>query len=207
MTTAAAFPWKAEETAPSGSAPFYRGRPSREETGPPTLTKRRTEAEIKEEYDVLKGAGLPLQSMKLVLNEDLGALNEDASHVLDLNERLTRYALYVSELERANKELGLSWEAQKSEMAQMRVDHAEAQEAFGEERAQLVGQAAVAEAKTSEALAKVESVKVEGEEADDHLIIPTLVVVQLRAHHRLELVTPPRALPAMINRAPIRTML
>ena len=49
MTTAAAFPWKAEETAPSGSAPFYRGRPSREETGPPTLTKRRTEAEIKEE--------------------------------------------------------------------------------------------------------------------------------------------------------------
>ena len=111
MTTAAAFPWKAEETAPSGSAPFYRGRPSREETGPPTLTKRRTEAEIKEEYDVLKGAGLPLQSMKLVLNEDLGALNEDASHVLDLNERLTRYALYVSELERANKELGLSWEA------------------------------------------------------------------------------------------------
>ena len=89
MTTAAAFPWKAEETAPSGSAPFYRGRPSREETGPPTLTKRRTEAEIKEEYDVLKGAGLPLQSMKLVLNEDLGALNEDASHVLDLNERLT----------------------------------------------------------------------------------------------------------------------
>ena len=58
MTTAAAFPWKAEETAPSGSAPFYRGRPSREETGPPTLTKRRTEAEIKEEYDVLKGAGM-----------------------------------------------------------------------------------------------------------------------------------------------------
>ena len=49
---------------------------------------------------------MPLDSMKLVLNEDLSALNEDASHVLSLNERLTRYALYVSQLECSTKELG-----------------------------------------------------------------------------------------------------
>ena len=38
---------------------------------------------------MLKEHGMPLDSMKLVLNEDLSALNEDASHVLSLNERLT----------------------------------------------------------------------------------------------------------------------
>ena len=86
-TTAGAYPWRDptmsvdDSTGPAGGfAP------------PPQLTKRRTDAEIKEEYSKLKEAGMPLESMKLVLNDDLSALNEDASHVLNLNERLTRYA-------------------------------------------------------------------------------------------------------------------
>ena len=104
---------------------------------------------------------MPLESMKLVLNDDLSALNEDASHVLNLNERLTRYALYVSQLERSNKELGATVETQMTQIAAGKAEYAEAQEAFGQERAGLVGQVAMAEAQTSDALAKVEVAKAE----------------------------------------------
>ena len=44
-------------------------------------------------------------------------INEDASHVLTLNERLTRYALYVSQLERSNKELGAQVETVMAQLA------------------------------------------------------------------------------------------
>ena len=110
---------------------------------------------------------MPLESMKLVLNDDLSALNEDASHVLNLNERLTRYALYASQLERSNKELGATVETQMTQIAAGKAEYAEAQEAFGQERAGLVGQVAMAEAQTSDALAKVEVAKAETGQAQE----------------------------------------
>ena len=90
---------------------------------------------------MLKGAGLPLQSMKLVLNEDLGALNEDASHVLDLNERLTRlrptsiasWSVRIKSWASRGRLKRARWPRCESTTRRRRM-------AFGEERAQLVGQ-------------------------------------------------------------------
>ena len=90
-----AYPWQDEqqqqdETAPSG----------------PARTTTRTPEELAEELNKLKEAGVPLNSMKLVPNSDLDALQGDASRVLSLNERLARYVMYVSQLEKSNRELG-----------------------------------------------------------------------------------------------------
>ena len=150
--TNAAYPWRdsrrgmEDETAPGGP-----------DSMPPRLEKRRTDAEIKEEYGRLKEAGMPLESMKLVLNEDLSALNEDATHVLGLNERLTRYALYVSQLERSNKELGAQVETLMAQLATAKNEFETATLAFNEERAGLLGKVAGAEAQVADSLLKVEA--------------------------------------------------
>ena len=52
--------------------------------------------------------------MKLVANEDMSALNEDAGQILTLNERLSRYALYVSQMERSNRDMGTQLEKGRS---------------------------------------------------------------------------------------------
>lgn len=54
-------------------------------------------------------------------------LNEDASHVLTLNERLTRYALYVSQLERSNNDMTMQIETLHGQVADAKNDHAETQ--------------------------------------------------------------------------------
>ena len=57
MTTAAAFPWKAEETAPSGSAPFYRADPrERPAADPLSAARGRDQGGVRR----AQGAGLPL---------------------------------------------------------------------------------------------------------------------------------------------------
>ena len=108
------------------------------------------------EPQTLKSAGMPLEGMKLVLNEDVDAINEDATHVLTLNERLTRYALYVSQLERSNKELGAQVETMMAALAAEKQAQKDAQLSFDEERGELLGKVAAAEAQTAVALQKVD---------------------------------------------------
>ena len=60
---------------------------------------------------------MPLDSMKLVLNEDLDSLNQDTGHLLNLNERLSQYALFVSNLERTSRDQGVSIENYKAQSA------------------------------------------------------------------------------------------
>ena len=73
-TTASAYPWREEavraidETAPSGPDSHIATRSS----------SRRSEKQMAEEYTALKEAGMPLDSMKLVLNEDLSAVRGSA---------------------------------------------------------------------------------------------------------------------------------
>ena len=64
---------QADETAPGGNG----------------TSDVRLEVQRAESITKLKEVGMPLDSMKLVLNEDLDSLNEDAGHLLNLNERLS----------------------------------------------------------------------------------------------------------------------
>ena len=72
---ATAYPWQNStydegETAPGG--PDTHALPLRKSSG------LRSDAEIKLEYSKLRDAGMPLDSMKLVLNEDLSAVRRPA---------------------------------------------------------------------------------------------------------------------------------
>ena len=67
-TTTAAYPWRNSSVDEGETAP---GGP---DVPPARLSSRRSDAEIKEEYSKLREAGMPLDSMKLVLNEDLSAV-------------------------------------------------------------------------------------------------------------------------------------
>ena len=73
-TANAAYPWRdstrtnndeGETAGPEASISFGRS------------STRRSDVEIKEEYSKLKDAGMPLDSMKLVLNEDLSAVRTE----------------------------------------------------------------------------------------------------------------------------------
>ena len=76
--------------------------------------------------------------------------------MLTLNERLTRYALYVSQLERSNKELGAQVETMMAALAAEKQAQKDAQLSFDEERGELLGKVAAAEAQTAVALQKVD---------------------------------------------------
>jgi hypothetical protein len=83
-------------------------------------------------------------------------LNEDATHVLDLNERLTRYALYVSSLERSNKDLSVQNEVLIKQLDASKAELKDAQDAFSRERSEMVGKVAAAEAQYADVGQQVE---------------------------------------------------
>ena len=79
-TTTQAYPWHSGtgrvddgETAPGGPA-----MPPR--IGGDMSSQHRSDKEIKQEYQTLKSAGMPLEGMKLVLNEDVDAVSRAALH-------------------------------------------------------------------------------------------------------------------------------
>ena len=111
---------------------------------------RRSDAELSAQYGKLRESGLPLDTMKLVSNEDLSALSEDAGQLLTLNERLGRYALYVSNLERSNKELGSKVESLIVECDGLKVEHEEKRGAWEKEKRGLMEQVASLEMRVSE---------------------------------------------------------
>ena len=158
-TTSQAYPWREtsqraiddfdDDTAPGG---------------PAWLQSRRSDAELSAQYGKLKDSGLPLDTMKLVNNEDLHALNEDAGQILTLNERLGRYALYVSNLERSNKELGMNMENLMSELAALRAEFNEAKAGWGKERGELMAKMGAVEMELADAGLKMEAMKIEAQE-------------------------------------------
>ena len=158
-TTHQAYPWR--ETSQRGidddegeTAPG----------GPVWLQSRRSDAELSAQYGKLKDSGLPLDTMKLVNNEDLHALNEDAGQILTLNERLGRYALYVSNLERSNKELGMNMENLMAELAALRAEFEEAKNGWGRERGELMAKLGAMEMELADSNLKVEAMKIEAQE-------------------------------------------
>ena len=158
-TSSLAFPWRETtkrsehnddgDTAPSGGNIATASGGGRHE-------KRRSDAELSAQYGKLRESGLPLDTMKLVSNEDLSALNEDAGQLLTLNERLGRYALYVANLERSNKELGVKVESLIVESAGLKVEHEEKRAAWAEEKRALMEQVAALEMRVSESELRIE---------------------------------------------------
>lgn len=89
-TSGSAYPWRDAtrsfdegETAPGG--PDMTSRLA--DMSGSVRMSHRTDAEIKEEYSKLKDAGMPLESMKLVLNEDLSAVRCGCGAQLLLRDR------------------------------------------------------------------------------------------------------------------------
>lgn len=144
-----AYPWQSEglgdETAPSGLTR--------------TSSTTRTPEELQEELNKLKDSGVPLQSMKLVPNTDLDALEGDTTRVFGLNERLARYVLYVSQLEKSNRELGEKGDALAASLAAERADSDAAKEAFNAERRELATRAAASDRMHQDSLERIDALK------------------------------------------------
>ena len=133
----------------------------RGETGPgsSSVADRRSAQELASQYNKLKESGLPLDTMKLMLNEDLSALSEDAGHILKNNERLGRYALYVSNLERTNKELGVKMENLMAESTRIKADHESEKEEWSAERSQMQQKLVMADMQVAEAKQRQEQLE------------------------------------------------
>ena len=84
-TAAVAYPWRdTDETAAGGPDVGVTFTPQ---------SSHRTEQQMTEEYATLKEAGMPLDSMKLVLNEDLSAVRRAPLDFSPARGRVSRAVL------------------------------------------------------------------------------------------------------------------
>ena len=128
-----------------------------DETAPGGPVMRESAESRDRVVDRLKESNIPLDSMKLVPMSDLVALEGDAQEVFGLNERLAKYVMYVSELERSNKDIKIQLDISKTTVTSLEKEMADSKYQFDEEKRELANEAAAAQMLHNQAQVKVTS--------------------------------------------------
>ena len=149
--------FREDETGPGTSASrqgsmesydYYQQQP---DDGPKTVLHEM------HQYSLLRERNMPLDTMKLFPNEDFSALDEDAGHVFNLNERLSRYALYVSQLEGNNRSMITQIETLSAQVVVVRQENDDLKKASEAERVALLAKEAAAAALQVDTASKLDA--------------------------------------------------